>query len=123
MMNNEEDLLGELKTPETEAGYFKKLFSGIVDTGIVLLLWYLLYRFLPYDLQKNTIRAVHPTLVALLLLVLYRVVMMFGFNHTIGMLLFKIKLLTSDHQELTKTQQLTASFLLFMKEVKYFNAK
>ncbi|MGF2414018.1 MAG: hypothetical protein ACQUYJ_16925, partial [Ferruginibacter sp.] len=54
---------------------------------------------------------------------LYRVVSMFGFNQTIGMLLFKVKLLTKDHQELSKTQKWMATFLIFLNEIKYFDKK
>lgn len=122
-MTNEENLLGEFKAPQAETGYFKKLFLSLFDGGIILLLWYMLYRFLPYNLQLNTIRAVSPTLVAFCLLLLYRVVSMFGFNQTIGMLLFKVKLLTKDHQELSKTQKWMATFLIFLNEIKYFDKK
>ena len=122
-MANEENLLEEYKAPETETGYFKKLFLSFIDGAVVMGTWYLLYRYLPYEIQMNSIRAVPPTLVAFLLLLLYRVIAMFGFKQTIGMLLFKVKLLTKEQQELSKTQRWMATFLVFMNEIKYFDKK
>jgi hypothetical protein len=72
-MAKEENLLEEFKTPQTETSYFKKLMVSVVDGTVILGTWYLLYRYLAYQIQVNTIRAVNPTLVAFLLLLVYRV--------------------------------------------------
>lgn len=119
----EDNLLGEFKQPETEAGYFKKLLLGVIDGAIVFGVFYMLYRFLPYNLRIKAIRAVPPYVVFLLLLILYNSITLLGFNQTIAMMFLKVKLLTKDHEELSKKQKLAATFLIIIKEVKYFNTK
>ena len=122
-MENEDNLLGEFKEPPVESGYFKKLFLGVVDGAIVYALFYMLYRFLPYDLQMNTIRAIYPGLVFLGMVILYRLIALFGFNQTIGMRVLKIQYLTKDHHELSSMQKLMATFLIFTDQVKHFDKK
>jgi len=123
-MNFDDHQLEEFdKTEEAEPGYFQKWFFGFIDGVVVIGLFFLLNRYLPYGSLYVAIRAVNATVFAMILLILYRVMTISFFGATPGMLLLKIKFLNGEENPPTMMEKLLASIFIYINGLKYYDKR
>jgi hypothetical protein len=123
-MNNDEHNLTEFdKTAEVEVSYFKKWIYGLVDAAIVIGFFLLISRYLPYGPLYKLISSVNPSIFALILLIIYRLITILPLGATPGMLLFKIKFLTGEEKPPTIGEKILAVFFILTNGIKYYDKR
>ena len=123
-MNNDEHKLAEFdKSAEVEASYFKKSMLRIIDAVMVIGIYLLIARYLPYGTLYKMISVVNSYIFALILLIFYRMITILPFGATPGMLLVKVRFLTGEEKRPTIVEKLLAVIFIFTNGVTYFDKR
>lgn len=103
-----------------EASYLQRLFSGLIDAALAILIVFLVVRYgVPAPLYQLAV-SINPSLFALIMLVLYRVLALVLLGRTTGMFLLGIILLNGSYQRLSIVERLLAAFFILYRGVDYY---
>lgn len=104
-----------------EAHFVKKIFAGLTDAAIVLGALLLLLNEMSKDAAYNIpVIKVHPTLLLIVMLALYRFLSLLLFNGTIGMKLFRIFFLNGEMEPLNLSEKFLAAIFILYRGVDYY---
>jgi uncharacterized RDD family membrane protein YckC len=122
-MDLQENLLTDIEVPQVEAPQGLKILSGIIDFVLEIGLLILLYIILPGEIRSYLIKteAISTYLVTFAWITIYRIITIFAFQRTVGMIICRIKFLNEDLQPLSPGEKMTAVFIR-SKKIKVYKA-
>jgi uncharacterized RDD family membrane protein YckC len=107
--------------PGNEVSYNKQHLFNLIDVSLCYFPVTLveIYRF-PHFLF-NWVGSIYSLLIVIALIIMYRLFCFLVFNRSIGMKLFRIKILNGEGKKLSIRDKILASFFLLYKGVGYYN--
>ena len=123
-MEQNESILEDISTAETEAPYGQRLLTNIIDWIIEILIIVAFYVCMPRDFLIDLFagKPVMKYAVAFIIIFGYRLLCILAAGKTIGMAVCKTKYLNSHQQPLSAAQKLTAVVAIKTAGIKYYKA-
>ena len=106
-----------------ETNVLKRNMASVIDAAIIIALFIGITRYLPETILAKLKSPIRPEFYILILLAFYRLVSIFLFNGTIGMLICRIKLLNSELGLLSSKEKTLAAFFILINGVDYYDKK
>lgn len=121
-MEENDSILGDIKTDEFEAPYFQRLIAILLDVIIEISIIVAFYFLFPSDLLLKLLDAnsLMRYVIALIIVFAYRVICILIFRKTIGMLISSVKYLNSNLQPLSSKEKIIAIFATKTSKIKFY---
>jgi uncharacterized RDD family membrane protein YckC len=104
-----------------EAHYGRQVLGGLLDASLVLGVVSVLVVFQkPNGLFYYLLESMNSSLLALLIFGFYRLFALFFFGRTLGMKLFRLRLLNGEEQPLRPLEKLLAAFFILFRGTGYY---
>ena len=107
-------------TRYVEAGLGLRVFAGLIDASLSLGLVTALAVTGKPEVFYYLLPHINPTLLVLILFVVYRLVSLLFFNQTLGMRIFRLTLLNGEEQQLNYLEKLLAAFFILYRGTAYY---
>lgn len=121
-VDNNDSILEDIKFDEIEAPYFQRLFTIILDllieTSIILAFYFLLPRAV--TLRLLDLNPFMKYIIAIVVILSYRMVSISLFGKTIGMMITRVKYLNNDFLPLSSKERLIAILLTTNAKIKFY---
>jgi uncharacterized RDD family membrane protein YckC len=123
-MDDKDSILEDIAPAETEAAYFQKLFSGLIDTVIFFALLIGLYKILPPNVIDSFFNngLFFRVVVFIAIMLVYRMALLLPFDKTVGMMICRVKYLNKDLKPLSVWEKFASTFVSMYSGIKMYRA-
>lgn len=104
-----------------ESNLIRQNLAGIIDAALIISLFAIVTYNLPQSILDKLRKPFRPEFYILMLFGLYRLVGLLLANGTVGMRVFRIKLLNGDYQKLSIKEKICSAFFVLINGVGYYD--
>ena len=121
-MEEKDSILGDIKAEEVEAPYLLRLITTLLDVIIEISIIVAFYFLFPRELILKLLNAnsYMKYVIALSIVLIYRLICILLLGKTIGMIISRVKYLNSNLQQLSSKERLIAIFATKTSNIKYY---
>ncbi len=121
-MEEKDSILTDIVSHEIEANRFQKFLATAVDIVASILLVLIMYKILPREILFKIMESstVSRYIFVIVLMEAYRLILIFAFGRTLGMMVCKVKYLNAHLLPLTNKEKLIASVATRTNAIRYY---